>query len=68
MTNEQLKNEMFTAINYLRKNPMKDWFERNFYKVFFMLWFLERVYYYTVQNPKFNSFMKYVELVLGLIK
>lgn len=65
MTEEELKNEMLTAIRYLRGEPMKEWFEKNLIKIVFVVWFMERIYYYTAHTSYFKSFCEYVEMVLG---
>ena len=65
MLNEELKNEMLTALYYLRGEAMKDWFDKNLLKLVFVVWFAERIYYYTAHTSYFKSFCDYVEMVLG---
>jgi len=65
MTPKKLKEKMLIAINYLGRNLMKEWFEKNLLKLIFAVWFIERIYYYTAHTNYFKSFCDYVEMVLG---
>jgi len=67
MTDEQQAKEMLEAVNYLRKSPMK-YLKENWLKLAIGALILERVIFYLYVNPQLNSFMAYVEQVIGAIK
>ena len=46
---------------------MKTWLDKNLLKVIFAVWFVERIVFYTGLAAKLQSFMEYVERVLGLL-
>ena len=64
MTSDELKNEMLIAIDYLRRNPM-DWLKQNWYKVAIAYLVIESLFRHFGIYKSLNSFMEYVELVLG---
>ncbi|MFX0141223.1 MAG: hypothetical protein ACFFDN_46720 [Candidatus Hodarchaeota archaeon] len=54
-------------MNWLIENIEQFYYyiKENWVRIVIALLLIERLYYYTIQHPKFNSFMDYVEMILG---
>jgi len=60
------KKEMLIAIDYLRRSPM-NWLKQNWWKVAIIWLTIESFIRQFGIYKELNSFMKYVEMVIGAI-